>query len=125
MRIGQARPCDRRQVRQDGGLRDSPAARDEGEEEEEENRIKSNIKSSLDTAAQQINELSNQVNSSNQKRTKKKSKYLANLYEVPLLKALMKGDAVKRQTVWKALDQHLEKQIEKEEVKEEMFRYSF
>ena len=95
------------------------------EEEEEENRIKSNIKSSLDTAAQQINELSNQVNSSNQKRTKKKSKYLANLYEVPLLKALMKGDAVKRQTVWKALDQHLEKQIEKEEVKEEMFRYSF
>lgn len=94
----------------------------EEEEEEKEQAIR--------TASQELAQFVDNANieaakTGTGRKKKKKSKYFENIYEIPLIKTLMKNEAVKRQHVWKLLDKHLEQQISKDEVKEEMFRYSF
>ena len=59
------------------------------------------------------------------KRLLRKSKYLENFTSVPLMKKMMGRDSARFQRLWKILDTHLEDQVDKEEVREEMFKHSF
>lgn len=56
---------------------------------------------------------------------KRRSPYKDNISSVPLMKKIMGRDSVRFQKLWAVLDKHLDKQVEDEEVRENMFRFSF
>lgn len=56
---------------------------------------------------------------------RRRSPYKDNISTVPLMKKIMGRDSVRFQKLWAVLDKHLDKQVEDEEVRENMYRFSF
>jgi hypothetical protein len=56
---------------------------------------------------------------------RRRNPYKDNISTVPLMKKIMGRESVRFQKLWTVLDKHLDKQVEDEEVRENMFRFSF